>query len=1026
MNQLREFSRSLRRVPLVRDVIERTDPPRRIARLLQSGLVDPVLYAAQLGEEKVTAAYAAQHYIRWGYRRGFAINVLIDNFVLKEGLPATPRPLVYDYLAAGDWRVPVSLVWDAPAYLREHPDAATHPGGPVGHLWQRAQKDPEGVAVEVRDAAGTRSVPWRELYETALGAIGEWAIARADRQRRRPNSFVRKSDHKLPAWDTSRPEPLVSIVMATWNRAAGMRTAVESVQAQTWGNWELIVADDGSWDDTAAVADLLALRDPRVRVLHLPHAGVSAARNAGIAEARGEFVAFLDSDNEWEHDFLAKIIPTMVADEDQVAFSTIKMVYEDRVGYRQNEPTYESLLLGNSVDLNTVIVRTTALREIDGFDETLPRAVDFDVILRLAERHRIRHVPFVGAVYDNRDEASDRISTSEPMGWNTVVRLRAQPAVDPERPLESGTTVLAILNRRDADIGHKLRELIDLTDHDGMTVIAAFVAPTREEWMAGAMARLGRPRLGSRLFVERESYAYVVDTCLADLDRARVVVLGPTAHFDAASVRILADSVDPATRKAVMPTVVQPHGLIVGLGADFPKPGAAPEPLLRDHPYSDAVAAGPVIPVPALHGDSFAMPTRDLLHVGGIDPLLYNQHELPVLALRLLDAWPDYAFEVHAATVWRRLSGAELVRTDPVGSRKVAMEASRRATPGGADVYARIGQELTGWRTGSDEADASILVPVVARRPAVGAGGTPRLRWAIKIAAPFGPVGEAWGDTHFARSLAAALERLGQEVVIDFHLGHERPSSYLDDVTLVLRGLDDHRPVTSGTSILWIISHPDMVTRGEATAFDRVFAASSSWSAEWSERWDLRIDPLLQCTDPTVFHPRGLERSDDVVFVGNSRGISRPAVVEPVRAGIPVRVYGGEWAQYIPSEQIVAERVPNAEVAPLYESAGVVLNDHWRDMQRDGFMSNRLFDVVAAGGRVLSDEVAGLDEVFGSAVATYSSPGDLVAKLTSGVDSLFPDAEALAAASEAVRRDHSFDARARVLLDSALEHRDRA
>src|SRR5699024_10089141 len=105
----------------------------------------------------------------------------------------------------------------------------------------------------------------------------------------------------LAAFDESGNRPLVSVVLPTWNRARSLRAAMASVQAQTYENGELIVADDGSIDDTELVLAAESARDDRIVPLRLPHEGVSAARNAGLAAARGEHVAFLDSDKEWDH-----------------------------------------------------------------------------------------------------------------------------------------------------------------------------------------------------------------------------------------------------------------------------------------------------------------------------------------------------------------------------------------------------------------------------------------------------------------------------------------------------------------------------------------------------------------------------------------------------------------------------------------------------------------------------------------------------------------------------------------------------
>lgn len=90
---------------------------------------------------------------------------------------------------------------------------------------------------------------------------------------------------------------LVSIITPVYNAAETLENCVQSVMAQKASDWELILVDDGSTDGSAALCDTLAARDTRIRVLHQPNAGVSAARNAGLAAALGRFVLFLDSDD---------------------------------------------------------------------------------------------------------------------------------------------------------------------------------------------------------------------------------------------------------------------------------------------------------------------------------------------------------------------------------------------------------------------------------------------------------------------------------------------------------------------------------------------------------------------------------------------------------------------------------------------------------------------------------------------------------------------------------------------------------
>ncbi|MFD1715584.1 glycosyltransferase [Amnibacterium flavum] len=157
-----------------------------------------------------------------------------------------------------------------------------------------------------------------------------------------------------------------------------------------------------------------------------------------------------------------------------------------------------------------------------------------------------------------------------------------------------------------------------------------------------------------------------------------------------------------------------------------------------------------------------------------------------------------------------------------------------------------------------------------------------------------------------------------------------------------------------------------------------------------------------------------------MLFVGTARGLARPSVVAPIRAGFDVSVYGPDWRPFIPARYIRGVSLPYGDLPGRYEEADLVLNDHWPAMQRNGFIANRPFDVVAAGGRVVTDNVEGIEEIFGGAVRTFADDADLVSMLSADHDSLFPGAAELAAIGERVRRAHSFDSRAVSLLEAAL------
>ncbi len=132
---------------------------------------------------------------------------------------------------------------------------------------------------------------------------------------------------------------------------------------------------------------------------------------------------------------------------------------------------------------------------------------------------------------------------------------------------------------------------------------------------------------------------------------------------------------------------------------------------------------------------------------------------------------------------------------------------------------------------------------------------------------------------------------------------------------------------------------------------------------------------------------------------------------------LPVSVFGALWEGLIPSHLIKGQFVPNDEVATLYSRAGVVLNDHWETMARNGFLSNRLFDASAAGASLITDEVAGLAEVFGDTIVMARDADELVRQVEAALGNR---AAALARAERArqiVLASHTFDARAERIIE---------
>jgi hypothetical protein len=294
------------------------------------------------------------------------------------------------------------------------------------------------------------------------------------------------------------------------------------------------------------------------------------------------------------------------------------------------------------------------------------------------------------------------------------------------------------------------------------------------------------------------------------------------------------------------------------------------------------------------------------------------------------------------------------------------------------------------------------------------------LTWSVVVSSPKGAAGAQWGDTWFAADLVDALTRAGEKARTVFRSGATAEARENDDVVLVLRGLRRVVPRRgTATWLLWVISHPELVEPDEPAQFDAAFAASEHWDRSLTGEFGVPVHPLLQATNPRRFRPSAAveETGADVLFVGSTRGEFRPVVRDALAAGIELSVYGVGWEAFLPPEQIQGEFISNADLPAAYAAAGVVLNDHWRDMAEQGFLSNRLFDATATGARVLSDEAAGLHDVFGQTVRTYTDPQSLSALLSGPPDDEFASRAERLDLADRVARDHSFDARAAVLIE---------
>lgn len=202
--------------------------------------------------------------------------------------------------------------------------------------------------------------------------------------------------------------PSVSVVIPTYNRATKIEKAIRSVQAQTLDNWELIVSDDGSKDNTAEIVDRLSREDSRVRYIrHDPNRGAQVARNNGIKAAKGEWIAFLDSDDEWLPDSLKMRLDFALKYSYSVVYSLGYIIHEDnrRELYRLpdvSKDSYRGVLEKEGPMFQSLLVRKKMLEKIGYLDETAIAYQEWNTSIRLAKFYTFGFLETPTFIYDYR------------------------------------------------------------------------------------------------------------------------------------------------------------------------------------------------------------------------------------------------------------------------------------------------------------------------------------------------------------------------------------------------------------------------------------------------------------------------------------------------------------------------------------------------------------------------------------------------------------------------------------------------
>jgi len=217
---------------------------------------------------------------------------------------------------------------------------------------------------------------------------------------------------------------MISVVIPLYNKALYIKDTIKNVLNQTYQEFELIVVNDGSQDKGAEIVK--SFNDSRIRLINKANGGVSSARNVGIKEAKYDYIAFLDADDEWLPNHLEEINKLIVdyRNEANVFVTNFARKYPDgRIIPNRKEDELKQGIITNYfketlkkavIHTSCVCISKKGLNSVNGFDERLSRGEDMDVWFKLARKYKIAYSPIVTEYYLQEAENSCNFELPNP------------------------------------------------------------------------------------------------------------------------------------------------------------------------------------------------------------------------------------------------------------------------------------------------------------------------------------------------------------------------------------------------------------------------------------------------------------------------------------------------------------------------------------------------------------------------------------------------------------------------------------
>lgn len=800
----RRVARQLRGPEKPLTVTDRLD--RWARRIVEFGVLDRAYLEAQTGRTFATDDEAASFYVHNDGQRGLSLSPLVEHEWMRDHQPDRAMSW-YDALhQEGPELFQTGPLFDAGVLAASLP-AADRPASTLDALRHFLRNATDATVLPVPPGRRGHAPTWGAAREAARQAARAFADAQ-HRTRRRyraqwdgPDTAVALARYPRGTARRDAEQPLVSVVMPVYRRADVVAAAIASVRAQAHRNWELVVVDDGSGDDTADTVRRIAAEEPRIRLIERENGGAGAARNTGLTAVRGDFVAFLDADNTWRPEHLTAALAALLETDGPGVHTAVRMVGANNADdstapvetYRGEDGSLDDLFAGNFIDLNALVVRRDVAAAVGPFDETLRRWIDWEWLLRIGGRFGVpAYVPVIGVDYDNvRDPR--RVSSAQPASWQEVALARHRidwDALAATAPTRDGALVSVVvpvyrdwtMTRRAVDT------VLGAADHDGDRVEVVLVdngSPRSVSAILGAWFG-DEPRVVLQREDRNRNFALGSDLGLARSSGGIVVMLNNDTEVTTGWLAPLVQALDDRAVLGAQPLLLYPDGVVQAAGTVFGGDKVLPWHFLGDHPRHDASRAfgsgsAAVLRFSAITAAAAAFRATDLIAWHGFDPVYANGLEDVDLCLRALDASPaGSTFVVVPSSVVVHHESRTPGRDDArVENRRIFDERWRGRYPAAdaVDRYDSAGLRYLGVEPGLPKGHAVMVRssrPVIVREE--GAVG---LRVAVK---------HDGSRVEDVTALVTALEAAGHVVQVDVSTSWYRQSSGLDEVVVLVGG----------------------------------------------------------------------------------------------------------------------------------------------------------------------------------------------------------------------------------------------